>query len=207
MNTTVMPEIRYLASGVEGAEHLRVFRCERLHATITPLACARRYAAQESYPCSTCPIGAMHAAQLGIRVVGDRTRTAFTRPCCRCGRHELRLIGATLCPSCWNRQREWAIGRNGKGGRPTIKLRRYEVLLTAKERPRIRPGAVAPIVHELGPGEFDVEVIALDATEAKRVLKTLWPDAEIIEIGQAAAPPDRSHIIQDPFTRLNRAGA
>jgi hypothetical protein len=38
--------------------------------------------------------------------------------CSRCNRPSNRLIHGELCPSCYNRARELAIGRNGKGTKP-----------------------------------------------------------------------------------------
>ena len=39
--------------------------------------------------------------------------------CMRCHRGSTRLIGRSLCPSCWNRQREYLVGKNAKGAKPT----------------------------------------------------------------------------------------
>lgn len=41
----------------------------------------------------------------------------FARPCVRCEVGSFRLVSRRLCASCYNRQREWSIGRNKKGGR------------------------------------------------------------------------------------------
>src|SRR3546814_6998214 len=151
----------------EYAPNVELFHCEPLHASLTAEACARRHAQQEDYPCADCPTGALHAARLGIRVVRGKTRVSYTRPCCRCGRHEFRLIGARLCISCWNREREWIRGRNAKGNPPTIKLQWYEVRMVA-------PGGLAGTravsgieVQDLGAQEYAMRMAALDDAEGE----------------------------------------
>lgn len=169
----------------EGAEHIRLFRCEPLRASLTPASCAKRYAEQMDYPCADCAVGALHAARLGFRVTRDRTRAAHTRPCCRCRRHEFRLIGSRLCISCWNREREWKVGRNRKGGRPTIPLQTWETLMAA-------PGGLGTrqlsgiAVQDLGSQDYAMTMAALNEAEVERVIKSIWPAAEIVVIGPAA---------------------
>lgn len=183
MDTPVMPEIRYFAPDVEGAEHLRVFRCEKLHATLTAEACAKRWLTRE-HPCSGCWIGERHATQLGLHRQAEQVSTPTPAPCLRCGRGTLKRVGGTLCISCWNRAREWILGRNRKGGRPTIALHYFEVLLiTTAECPRTRTGIGSPTVCELAPTEYAIKLIAMDEAEVRRTVVALWPDAEIVEIG------------------------
>jgi len=80
---------------------------------IAPAACARMYARGKkaapwdaAHLCRGCEIGARHA---GEPCAGSPTRGDMT--CVRCGRASFRLIGACLCPSCYNRQRELVTGR------------------------------------------------------------------------------------------------
>lgn len=184
----------------EYASHIELFRCEPLHANLTKEACARRHAQQDDYPCAGCPTGAMHAAQLGIRVIRDKTRACHTRPCSRCGRHEFRLIGCRLCISCFNREREWKLRRNRKGVPPKIPLLTWEVLLTASGGLRTRP-LTGIAVQDLGTQEYAMQLAALDETEVERVISSIWPKAEIVAIGpavhlrretiSAATPPGR----------------
>lgn len=175
----------------EYAAHLTLFHCTRLLIDLSPEACAKRHARQEDYPCSTCPIGARHAAELGIPVVRDKTRAAHTRPCCRCGRHEFRLIGARMCVSCWNREREWKIGTNRKGGKPTICLRWFEALVIAPEGLTTRRNTGAGITVQGLSGsceDFSMRMAALDSAEVERAILALWPGVEIIAIGPTGQP-------------------
>lgn len=180
MDTTAAPEIRYFRP--EYAPDIELFECTRLHASMTIQACARRWLTRE-YPCVSCEIGEWHAAQLGLhrRIQASMPTPA---PCLRCGRGTLKRVGGTLCISCWNRTREWVLGRNRKGGRPTIALRYFEVLMIdTAECPRTRTGIGGPTVCELAPSEYDVWLIALDEAEVRRTAAALWPRAEIVEIG------------------------
>lgn len=169
------------------AAHLTLFHCTRLHADITPAACGKRHAAQNDYPCADCPIGALHAAQFGERVTTGKTRPSIPRPCNRCSRPGFRLISGRLCPSCWNREREWRIGQNRKGGRPTIRLSWHEAQVVA-------PGGLdtkqhsGMAVQDLGAQEYAVRMTALDEAEVERTISSIWPGAEIIAIGLTAQP-------------------
>lgn len=190
MDTSPAPLPRYFRpAGVEGAEHIRLFHCEALHADLSAEACARRHARQDDYPCHSCRIGVLHADRLGIHVARDKTRAAHTRPCCRCGRHEFRLIGARLCPSCWNREREWILGQNRKGGKPTIPLRTWEALVAALDGLGTRQRQLSGIaVRGLGAREYSMRMAALNEAEVERVIGSIWPGAEIVAIGSAAQP-------------------
>jgi len=64
--------------------------------------------------CFGCELGATHA---GVEIV--RSNHLYgARICSRCHRPSNRLIHGEHCTSCYNRQREVEIGRNGKGTRP-----------------------------------------------------------------------------------------
>ena len=116
----------------DGIEYLhwvpgkRHFRCEKLSATISSDDCSNRYIRtvagdERASACRFCPIGAMHSGKTDtlqaastsarVRIIGSPN--SDTR-CTRCGRSDLRIIhsGGGLCISCWNRQREWTLGRN-----------------------------------------------------------------------------------------------
>ena len=179
---------------LEYAPHVELFHCKPLHASLTAEACARRHAQQEDYPCADCQTGALHAARLGIKVIRDKARAAHTRPCCRCGRHELRLIGARLCVSCLNREREWIRGRNAKGNPPTIKLQWYEALMVV--RGGLGTRALSGVgVQRLGNDEYSLTLAALDKAEVQRVIAAIWPLGEIVELAairQPAQPNGRS---------------
>lgn len=55
------------------------FHCERLHCTLEPETCGKRYAAAQDdhprmLPCKGCDIGAAHAREYGTESNGKRTR-------------------------------------------------------------------------------------------------------------------------------------
>lgn len=108
---------------IEGLPGARHFRCQPLRALLSAEACAGfwRRANHDGDParhtCRRCPIGAAHAGE-------DLATTSplyGTLTCARCHRGAERLVGKTLCVSCYNRQREAIRGRNAKGTRP-VKL-------------------------------------------------------------------------------------
>lgn len=101
------------------------FRCDKMSATITVASCSRMWAqANEKgkkqdpcdrlHHCQLCPIGAKHS---GVDLVISSPLYG-ARICSRCNKPSRRLINDEYCPSCYNRQREVLIGRNGKGTKP-----------------------------------------------------------------------------------------
>src|SRR5450759_2593872 len=68
--------------------------------------------------CHTCPIGARNAGREMEAVF--QPAAALACYCPRCNRPASRLINGRLCISCYNRDREAAIGRNAKGSRPRL---------------------------------------------------------------------------------------
>jgi hypothetical protein len=120
--------IEYLA-WVPGKRH---FSCKKLSAIMSTDECVGRHARaiagdDRVSACRFCPIGAMHSGKTDtlraaptsarVRIIGSPD--SDTR-CTRCGRSDLRIIhsGGGLCISCWNRQREWTLGRNARGTEP-----------------------------------------------------------------------------------------
>ena len=63
-------------------------------------------------PCRYCEIGAKNAG------VDFQRESAIDIICARCHRKSKRLIFGSLCPSCYNRQREYIVGRDRRGKRP-----------------------------------------------------------------------------------------
>lgn len=118
---------------------LKVFECERLHATITPATCSNNHARSEPHQaCWKCPAGEhnrnahapsekaaeFHHTNRHIRMAAN---AGFS--CIRCGRTgstegsrligKLRLVSeSTVCVSCFNRGAEVARGSNSKGAAP-----------------------------------------------------------------------------------------
>jgi hypothetical protein len=118
----------HLADGVEyrtipGAP-APSFGCARYRAKLLTTACAKRwrhaqtargYAADQIEKCRSCPIGASHSGQAVVRY-----STLYDSPICpRCGRGSARrLVGGRRCISCFNREREFVLGRNRKNTKP-----------------------------------------------------------------------------------------
>lgn len=100
----------------------RMFRCERLSASLQVSACTGMWAEANAagavperlFRCRQCPLGAQHAG------VADSSMSPLrgTGICARCHRTDLRLIGGNVCVSCQNRAYEWLKGRNAKGKAP-----------------------------------------------------------------------------------------
>jgi hypothetical protein len=104
-----------------GRQH---FRCERLSASLSTVACADRWNAAGAaggnsrwIMCEGCPVGGRHAGRTNTNLSPLARRSI----CGRCHVGATRLIFKHLCISCYNRQREMLIGKNGKGTKP-IKL-------------------------------------------------------------------------------------
>lgn len=149
MSTSPQPcadGIEYL-QWVPGKRH---FRCEKLSATMSSDDCSGRYTRsiagdERASACRFCPIGAVHAGKVDplqtasasakIKITGHPDQG--TR-CTRCGRSDLRLIHASddICVSCWNRQREWKLGRNAKGKAPKtyvpLRARRVGIIVNGE---------------------------------------------------------------------------
>ena len=96
------------------------FRCPTYAATISTSQCAsmwriaRATSGDRNMRCRGCSVGAAHAGE-----VHEEVSALYGTPICpRCRRTGLRLIQGQVCVSCYNRQREFLIGRNAKGARP-----------------------------------------------------------------------------------------
>jgi hypothetical protein len=121
---TTAPGVTY--HQVPGCDR-QFFRCSALVATISTLACAANWRkAQELRPddvsalhkCRTCPIGAAHSGESVV----ERSPIFGMSLCARCRGGTTRMIGNRLCPSCYNRNLEYAKGTNRKGTVPTFRF-------------------------------------------------------------------------------------
>lgn len=115
-----MPDIEYVQV-VAGQRH---FHCASLHALLDTGACADRWHhamqpdAERLVLCRRCPIGRKHHAEHHPELQ-DAVRLPERAPVCiRCGRPATRMVGNAICPSCFNRFREFLKGRNGRGNAP-----------------------------------------------------------------------------------------
>jgi hypothetical protein len=89
----------------------KYFECKPFRATLSTERCASMWKAKREQ-CLYCPIGAGHAgAPARMKAVGQCT-------CSRCHSDASRLMASGVCVSCYNREREVAVGRNGKGVPP-----------------------------------------------------------------------------------------
>lgn len=106
---------------IEGFDR-QMFRCERLRASLFTDSCASNWKSandgnEKREACRSCPIGAMHAGE----ELASCSPLKGSLTCARCARTSSRgwLLDKHLCVSCWNRQREWTIGKNAKGSKPS----------------------------------------------------------------------------------------
>lgn len=131
---------------------LQVFTCDRLSCVLTKEACAANYTRTDApISCKGCPIGVAHAGGQRYRNepgIHTASELAMGLSCVRCeksARTNARLIGrmrlvrsATLCVSCFNRQREIekfraGCGGNSKGGVPRKWAHLQEATITIED--------------------------------------------------------------------------
>ena len=107
---------------------VKQFTCARYRATLSVESCADRFRKANGndpdvhvdryHECRRCPLGALHSGAGRDLNLGRVSRVTI---CGRCRAGATRLIGKHLCVSCYNRQREWLLGKNAKGTKP-VKL-------------------------------------------------------------------------------------
>lgn len=146
-----------------------MFKCEPWHATLTAPSCAKRWRsaqsakgerAEELARCMRCPVGAAHAGEDHI----ERSSFYGSNICPRCHKGTpRRLVGGLLCINCYNRQREFLLGKNAKGTKPQklkalwrMPLRyavhgagaRHRVIITKSSLALDRPEAVIGVLRQ-----------------------------------------------------------
>lgn len=138
---------------------VQMFRCERHHATMQPKRCADmwrqangRGAPERLDACRNCPIGAEHA---GVREISLSPLRGMSI-CARCHQGATRLIRGHLCVSCYNRQREYLLGRNARGSAPKMHPPLHPLEIRFKAGGELRSLAVA---HATGPDELVVAAL------------------------------------------------
>lgn len=140
--------IIYRQDMVPGKRH---FECEKIRGTLDTATCANRWLGAKKdrdavrfMACRGCVIGEIHATGVdslkAVRVSGSRTIVSTPdegRRCTRCGRGGSRIVGGTLCVSCWNRQREFILKCNAKGKAPItfVTLADRQVGIMVDEQP------------------------------------------------------------------------
>lgn len=101
------------------------FNCQPMSAVLSVAGCARMWKEANQpntvknygdrlYKCYRCELGAAHAGE-SVIACNDLYGAKL---CCRCHRPSRRLIHDELCVSCYNREREVIIGKNGRGTAP-----------------------------------------------------------------------------------------
>lgn len=115
-----MDVIKYFKyDGVDGD----YFSCPKGVGTFSTEFCARIYQEAMSpvglkdgvrIACRGCAVGASHAGVCG----SSASRFLGQLSCSRCQKGATRLIRGCICVSCFNREREFLIGKNAKGNVP-----------------------------------------------------------------------------------------
>jgi len=118
-------------------QQLDLFRCDKYAMSLTTAACSKFHRMENAqtrqpwsnrFHCRTCAIGAANAAGTAVVVLDTAAsarqvvRDEWRKVCPRCLRLSSRIIHGHLCVSCYNRTREFRLGRNRKGTRPRIAL-------------------------------------------------------------------------------------
>lgn len=153
-------------------DDIRIFRCIRLRANLSPACCGRNFSEAATMACVGCDVGKRHAAEHSLdmkRHVTGRTSRWDSRPagvCVRCNRHTLRLVRShTVCVSCYNRENEVRRGANAKGALP-IKWS------------GLRP-ALMSIVEKDGTLRVVALSLCLCRQEAERIAERRWPGCAV----------------------------
>lgn len=108
-----------------GVQH---FVCDRYYnATLSTKSCSERWLIanegsaedrqdERRRACVACPLGALHAQKSDV----STSLWKGSKRCGRCHTGATRLIHQHLCVSCYNREREYLIGKNAKGTAPKM---------------------------------------------------------------------------------------
>ncbi|HET8550929.1 MAG TPA: hypothetical protein VFM97_00450 [Gammaproteobacteria bacterium] len=149
---------------------VELFTCPR-HAgnlRLMPSSCAAMWnKAQRAepddrlFPCRGCEIGARHAGHAPEDAHG---RLPAESICARCHRSPRRFIDGRICVSCYNRGREWKLGRNAKGRPPVHLPALYTARIATVER-RARREIIVPNVANT------LEAVLSLAHQARKPLK------------------------------------
>lgn len=96
------------------------FECKPLSATLSVEACATNWRrahegeGARSWHCKGCKLGALHAGETAANLWQGQGQLI----CSRCHSGCTRLIKGWVCVSCYNREREYRLGANARGGFP-----------------------------------------------------------------------------------------
>lgn len=119
----------------------KMFRCERRQATLSTERCSLMWkeghskgAHERLWLCRGCPIGATHSG------VAEASLSPLYAKCIcsRCHRGATRLIHGDKCVSCYNRQREYLLGRNARGNAPVTHPPLYRLAVRYRAGGRVK---------------------------------------------------------------------
>ena len=166
----------------------KFFRCEPLRASITMEECGRRWhsgnmgvgpaansddadvsaspdASMRCMTCKGCVVGARHAGVQSANL--SHLKGAII--CGRCHQGCTRLIGKHLCVSCYNRQREYLLGKNAKGTKPVKLAPLHRRIITYVSAGQLR---TKTLEHSVDMDELIVTVLR-DEPHAVKLIPTL----------------------------------
>ncbi|GLT20907.1 hypothetical protein GCM10007933_03590 [Zoogloea oryzae] len=193
----LLPHLEYRGlAGVPGS----YFDCERMRAVLTPEACASNFLSSTVLgdgryaSCYRCPIGRGHAGEAG----GPDPDADRGWRCCRCGPSgQSRIIGRTLCVSCYNRTKEALLQRDGRGKVPVgimEGLRPAWAIVGEVPQPEdddaprtiVRPLqlsravlAAIPGFYHLAPGRIMMTALVESPEELQRVIRRRFPGVAV----------------------------
>lgn len=111
----------------------RYFRCPCGMGELSTRACGDSHRRSHRPVCRACAVGALHA---GVRASVEASRLQGVLFCPRCERHTGRLVKG-VCLSCYNREREWVVGKNRKGNAPSQARRVFSASLATFQGGRV----------------------------------------------------------------------
>lgn len=113
--------------------NVQMFTCAKRRASLQVASCAdmwleanqQRIAPERLDLCKNCPLGAEHAGVKDVSLSPLRGVSV----CARCQLGTTRLVKHHLCVSCYNREREFLIGKNSRGNKPVMHPQLYRLKL------------------------------------------------------------------------------
>ena len=174
---------------------LEMFACAKRRLSLTRRGCAALWTSAKQKPpapwdsraaCVGCNVGARHAGQPEAPELSAAVE-AWRRVCPRCRRVAFRMIAGRLCVSCYNRDREVAIGCDRKGSRPGLTDRLHAVSLCVTDGSKVRTICYASVL------DLPEAMIAATRTATRPLIFSLpvprWPaiaqDEEKVELEAA----------------------
>jgi hypothetical protein len=202
----------------------RYFDCQTMRATLTPDACMRNFQASKVLgegryaSCHRCKVGSAHAGEAsGAELVNAGWR------CCRCGPSgQSRIIGGTLCVSCYNRTREALNLSDGRGKIPKFieTVRPGWAVVGEVPKPEgedpprvfIRPLdagltvlAAVPSLFRVSSGRFLLTALVEGMEELQRTIRRKLPGVSVLSAGIEPSLQEFHEVGIDPNEWL-RAG-